>query len=223
MIGGGEGLGVVAGCGAVAEAVGVVAEVGATFGDMEDREWVGLVLGPFSVVEEVANHGLADALGGGLFGFEVDVVGVRAVEVLAMFPDVSGDVVESVGVGIVAFDGGGAFVAIDPGVVIGKVPGEDVGRPFVFVWLEFVAPGVGLLVESTAGGALPFGFGGEAFSGPFGVGLGVFPCDADDGVVVFVLDVGIGSEGVFPVGAFDKLPPLPFGALLVEFDFLGRG
>lgn len=53
----------------------------------------------------------------------------------------------------------------------------------------------------------PFGFRGEAFSGPFCVGFGVLQCDADNGMVAFVFDGGFFAEGVAPVGVLFPGPP----------------
>lgn len=66
MIGRGEGLGVVAGAWAVAEAVGGVAEEGAAFGDVEEAELVLLAkddgAGPIAALEEPVHNRLADAI-----------------------------------------------------------------------------------------------------------------------------------------------------------------
>lgn len=55
-----------------------------------------------------------------------------------------------------------------------------------------------------------------------GVGLGVFPSDADHGVVFFSVEVGIWAEWVFPRGSFFKSPPLPDRVFFPEFDRFGR-
>ncbi len=89
MVGGGEGLGVVSCAGAVAEAVGGVAKVGAAFGDVEEAEGVLTAkddgAGPFSFLEEPGDFGLADSAGGtggvGLGILDEDLVVVRAVVV----------------------------------------------------------------------------------------------------------------------------------------------
>ena len=224
VVGGGEGFGVVAGGGAVAEAVGLVAEEGAAFGDVEQGEGVGLVFGPEAGLLEVLHHGLADGFffagASGVFGdfFHEKGVGVGAVEIRAVFPDVSGHVVEAVVVGRVGFHGGGSGEAVRGGVFVWKSSGEDVRQPFVFRDV-LVAPDVDAVFVPPAGGAFPLGLGGEAFAGPFGVGVGIFPGEADDRVIHFVFDVGVGTLWVFPVGSLGEDPPLPLGAGLPEFDF----
>lgn len=138
-----------------------------------------------------------------------------------MFPDVSGHVVEAEFVGRVGFDGGGAGEAIFAGVLVGEFSGEDIGEPF-FAGLGFVTPDVNLLLFSAASGEFPLGFGREAFASPFAVGVGIFPGDADDGMVVLALNVGIGAGGVEPAGTFGETPPLPFGSFTTEFNGLRR-
>ena len=116
-----------------------MAEEGAAFGNVEEAVWVLFSeddgARPFLFLEEPGDFGLADSAGGA-FGirfwvFDEDGVVVWAVVVGAMFPDVSGHVVEAVGVGWVGFDGGGAGEAVFGGVVVGEFSGEDVGEPFV--------------------------------------------------------------------------------------------
>lgn len=116
MVGGGEGLGIVSGTGAVSEAIRSVAKEGAAAGDVENTERVGVAeddgFGPVSVLKEPVEFGLADSFGraGGIgFGFFTkSFVKIGAVEIGAMFPDVARHVVEAEGVGRVGFDGGGA-------------------------------------------------------------------------------------------------------------------
>jgi len=182
-----------------------VAEEGAAFGDVEEAEGVLFSeddgAGPFFVLEEEVDLGLADAAGRafgvGLGVFDEGGVVVGAVVVGAMFPDVSGHVVEAEGVWGVRFDGSGADEAIEASVFVGEFSGEDVGEPFA-IGLGFGSPDVVEAFFATAGGEFPFGFGGEAFAGPFGVGVGVFPGDADDGVVFFTFEVGVWAGGLFP-------------------------
>ena len=229
MIGRSEGLGVVTGPGAIAETIGSVAEEGSAFGDMEETEFVLLTkddgAGPFSALEEPVHDRLADAVGwafGVVFGIlEEGFVGIGAVVVGAVFPDVSGHIVEAEVVGWVGLDRCRAGEAIFSGVVVGEFSGEDVGEPF-FAGLGFVAPDVYLLLFSAPGGEFPFGFGGETFASPFAVGIGIFPGDADDGVVVLALNVGVGTGRVEPAGSLGKAPPLPFSAFTLELDGIGR-
>lgn len=228
MVCGCKGLAVVTGAGAIAEAVGRVAEEGAAFGDVEEAE--GMLAaedngtGPFSFLEEPVDLGLADSAGGtlgvGLGVFGEDFVEVGAVVVGAMFPDVSGHVVEAEGIWWVGFDRGGAGEAVFAGVVVWEFSGEDVGEPF-FAGLGFGSPNVVEFLLTTASGEFPFGFGGETFAGPFGVGIGIFPGDTDDGVVVFSFDVRFEAGGVLPGSSVFKTPPLPFGAFALEFDGSG--
>jgi len=156
---------------------------------------------PFSFLEEPVDFRLADSAGGafgvGLGIFDEGGVVVGAVVVGAMFPDVSGHVVEAEGVWRVRFDGSGADEAIEASVFVGEFSGEDVGEPFA-IRLGFAPPSVVLFFFATAGGEFPFGFGGEAFAGPFGVGVGIFPGDANDGVVFFSFEVGVWAGGLFP-------------------------
>ena len=162
---------------------------------------------------------------GGVFGgvFEEGLVVVGTVEVGADFPDVAGHVVETVVVGGKAFDGSGGGEAVEGGVVLGKLALEGIGGPGFAVGLGLVAPDEEGVVEIAAGSALPFRFGGEAFFGPFAVGVGVVLGHADDGVVHFVGDGAVGAGGMLPVGTGDKLPPLPFRAGLPLVDFAGGG
>ena len=123
------------------------------------------------------------AVGGGAF-----VVFVPAI--FAPFPGVAGEVVEAVGIGGEAADGGGdgegVVVVPDGGPVdadfvldrgIGEIAGIFRGRPLV-------APGVFAIVPA-AGGVLPLGFAGETgaelsvglFGEPVAEPFGHFPVD----------------------------------------------
>ena len=106
---------------------------------------------------------------------------------------------------------------------MGKVALEGVGGPVFFRGFGFVAPDEEGVVVIAAGSTLPFGFGWEAFAGPFAVGFGIFFGDADHGVIHFVGDRAVGSSRVLPVGSGDELPPLPFGTRLPLFDFGSGG
>ncbi|MFM1945143.1 MAG: hypothetical protein RI897_4125 [Verrucomicrobiota bacterium] len=87
------------------------------------------------------------------------------------FPGIAAEVEDS--------EGGLALgVMGDGGGVLGS------GAVVTVVWLHGVAPGVGELLGAL-GGVLPFGFGGEPFMGPGGVGASVFETDVGDGVVKF--------------------------------------
>ena len=114
-------------------------------------------------------------------------------------------------------------ISVESGVLLGEFALEGVGGPCFAVGLGLVAPDEEGVVEIAAGGAFPFGFGGEAFFGPFAVGFGIFFGDADDGVVHFVFDGAVGTGGMLPVGAGDELPPLPFGSGLPFVDFASGG
>ena len=175
--------------------------------------------GPFSFLKEPVHFGLADSAGWaggvGFWVFGEDLVVVGAILVRAMFPDVSGHVVEAEFIGGEGFNGGGAGEAVFAGVVVREFSGEDVGEPFA-VGLGVGSPDEVEAVFSSAGGEFPFGFGGEALASPFAVGVCIFPSDADDGVVFFPYKVGAFSGGSFPRGPFFKAPPLPNGAFAFE-------
>jgi len=126
-----------------------VAEEGAAFGDVEEAEGVLFSeddgAGPFFVLEEEVDLGLADAAGRafgvGLGVFDEGGVVIGAVVVGAVFPDVAGHVIEAEGIWGVRFDGGRASVAIERGVIVRKFSGEDVGEPFA-IGLGFASPDV---------------------------------------------------------------------------------
>ena len=71
---------------------------------------------------------------------------------------------------------------------MGELTSVNVGEP-VFTWFGFVSPSVDELFFATTSCELPLGFRGEAFTGPFGVGLGIFIGNADDGMVFFPFKV----------------------------------
>lgn len=92
----------------------------------------------------------------------------------APFPDVAGHVVEPVAVGWEGCDGGAQDEAVGCEIVIGEFALPVVAGDFGLVE-EVVAPGEVCVGEPPAGCEFPFGFGGEPFSGPLSIGLGVEP------------------------------------------------
>jgi len=134
-------------------------------------------------------------------------IGVGCEKIPTPLPDVSGHLVEAVGIGTVAFCGSGAEVPVGEGILGGKDTLPDVHAMFA-LRLEIVAPRVALLVKTAAGGVFPFGLGGEAFSGPGAVGDGVVPRHVDDWMVAAVFEVGAGPLGAAPGSAIDAAPPL---------------
>ena len=217
------------GGGAIAEAVGVMAEKGAALADPEAGEGVkdfyrfgdGLTFAEGLVFD--LGDGLVERGAFGVFDgvFDEGLVVVGTIDVGAHFPDVAGHVVEAEAVGWKTLHWRSAGIAVESGVLLGEVALEGVGGPFVAFGFGLVAPDKEGVVEISAGGAFPFGFGGKTLFGPFAVGFGVFFGHADDGVVHFVLDGAVGAGGMLPIGAWDELPPLPFRSGLPFVDFLG--
>jgi len=175
--------------------------------------------GPRASLQEPVNFRLADsvlrACGVFLGVFFEDSVRIRTIEVGAMFPGISGHVIEAIGVCGEGFDGGGALEAIFTSVFVGEFSGEDVCEP-LFPGFGFVPPDVIEAFFSTPGSEFPFGFGGEALVGPFAVGVGIFPSDANHRVVVFPFDVGSFSGGILPGSTHFEAPPLPLRAFALQ-------
>ena len=73
---------------------------------------------------------------------------------------------------------------------------------------QVIAPGIELLLQSTACGELPFGFGRQALAGPVGISNRIVPGDLHDGMGRAVIDVRAGAFGVAPVGCVDLAPPV---------------
>ena len=163
----GQGLRVVACARTVAQAVGSVTEEGASLGHAEKRERVLLAKDdggwPGATLKEPIDFGLAHSTFGTgrvfLRILEEKLVGVRAVKVGAVLPDVSGHVVKTVGIGWVGFDRSRALKAVVACVFVGKLSGEDIGEP-LFSGLEFVSPDVIESILPAPGGQFPFGLGG---------------------------------------------------------------
>ena len=101
------------------------------------------------------------------------------------FPDVAAHVVEAEAVGVEGFGGGCGGVAVVFGVGVGEVTLPDVAH-IPAAGGKVVTPGVGLGVESAAGGHLPFGLGGQTLACPAAVCLRVVPGYVGDGVVTCV-------------------------------------
>lgn len=227
MVGGCEGLGIVSGAGAVAQAVGGVAEEGATLGDVQIAQRVLFSennrAGPLLMLEKPIDLGLADSalgpLGVGNRLFDKEGVGIRAIVVGAMFPNISGHVIESELIGRVGLDGGGAGEAIVAGIFVGEFSGENIGEPFLAGFC-FGAPDVIETFLTSARGKFPFRFGREAFPNPLAVGIGILPSHANDGVVFFSFQIGTGAGGVFPISTGFKAPPLPLSSLAAEIHRL---
>ena len=91
-------------------------------------------------------------------------------------------------------------------VFFGECALPDVAHVFA-VGFEVVSPGVAHAVQAAACGKFPFGFCGQAFSGPVAVGDGVVPRDVDRGVVPAVVYICSGSFGAVPAGAVNSQPP----------------
>ena len=72
---------------------------------------------------------------------------------------------------------------------------------------EVVAPGIARVLEAAAGGVFPFGFCGQAFSGPVAIGDGIVPRDVDDRVVPAVLHLCSRAFRAVPTRAFNGPPP----------------
>lgn len=160
------------GTGAVAGAIEVAAKKGTAAHDFFGRAW-------FIGVKTVWRSGW-------IVGGAVGII-VRAVPILAPFPDIAGHVVEGVGIGGKRSDGGSVMETIGGRVFFGEQSLPDVGLPLT-VREEFCAPGVGLLIEAAASGVFPFGLGGKLFSGPLGISECVLPADMDDGMIFAIFD-----------------------------------
>src|SRR5690625_40743 len=96
-------------------------------------------------------------------------------------------------------------MAVLAGIHVGKAALPEVGGRAAVL-------GQGLALQSLPlaagpGGVFPLGFTGQLMAQPAGVGLGIGMGDLDHRVVVQALDAAVGTVGVAPVGALDKVPP----------------
>src|SRR5262249_7969864 len=89
-------------------------------------------------------------------------------------PDVARDVVQPEAVGREGVDRASAEVTVVAGVLRGERPLPDVAA-VVPSPRELVSPGNPRLLEPTARGVLPLGFGREPHSAPAAVGRGIAP------------------------------------------------
>jgi len=94
--------------------------------------------------------------------------------IVAPFPRVASDAVESVAVWFEAPDGAGAGEAIGAGVLLGEASLPNIAAVFVEGG-EVVAPRIRFLIESAACRIFPFGFGWETFLCPGAVGHRIVP------------------------------------------------
>src|SRR6266446_3032484 len=74
--------------------------------------------------------------------------------------------------------------------------------------LELVAPGKRFLHEASAGGELPFRFGGQTLARPFRVSIGIVPRNLHNRVLPTPFDIGAWSFGMTPSRALNPAPPL---------------
>ena len=105
MVGGRERLRIVSGSRPITKAVGVVAEMRPSLGDPEPgqtMEWFfgRVVLGLQILLHHGLAHGLIRSLGVGLWlgKFNKGLVVIRPIQVRAMFPDIAGHIVKTVGI-----------------------------------------------------------------------------------------------------------------------------
>ena len=168
---------------AVAVAVRVVAEVGA------------------------AAHafGLSDGRARGICGCAVEVKG-GAKPIATPFPHIAGDVVNAKFVGRKSRDGRSADVAVCFGIALGERALPDIAQVFA-IGREVITPRVAGVLEAAARGKFPFGFCGQAFSGPVAIGDGIVPRDVDRRVVPAVLHLCSRAFGAVPARAFNGPPP----------------
>ena len=169
-----------------------------------------------------AGFGFSLAGSGRAVGGAVGVV-VGLVPVGTPLPDVASDVVEGEAVGGERFYGGDSEVAVVAEVVAGKLSLPKVCQVFL-LREELVAPGVTVVVVECTGGEFEFGFGGESFACPGGVGSGVVPRDMYHGVVCAACQRATGAFGLLPVGAYDLLGVAGEGIVDLRMsDTLGCG
>lgn len=219
------------GGGAVTEAIGVVAEEGSAFGNPQTREWMedfDLVRNLSSLLELCGGRLSNRLFRGRTFGvagriFDEVLIVVGAIEVGAMFPDITSHVVETKVVGGVALHCGGSLVAIEGFVVVWKGSLKGVRGPAILRGFGFLSPDEERVIPIAAGGPLPLCFSGEAFLRPLAIGLRIFLGDADHGMIHLVADGTFGAGGVLPVRSGNELPPLPLGAALPLFHFASGG
>src|SRR5262249_3297567 len=74
------------------------------------------------------------------------------------------------------------------------------------------APRVSRAVEPAASGEFPFGFDGQFFSCPGGVGARIVVSDVNDRVVIATLDATAGTLRMLPIRPGYVFPPLPIVA-----------
>ena len=105
MVGGRERLRIVSGSRPITKAVGVVAEMRPSLGDPEPgqtMEWFfgRVVLGLQILLHHGLAHGLIRSLGISLWlgKFNEGLVVIRPIQVRAMFPDIAGHIVKTVGI-----------------------------------------------------------------------------------------------------------------------------
>src|SRR5438046_7682709 len=77
----------------------------------------------------------------------------------------------------------------------------DVGHPFS-AWFELVAPGIQLAGFASARGEFPFSFGGETFSSPLCIRLGVRVGNVHRRIFFAPFDVAVRTFRMPPIGAF---------------------
>ena len=90
--------------------------------------------------------------------------------------------------------------------MLGERALPDIAHVFAF-GREVVAPGIACVLEAAACGVFPFGFCGQAFSGPVTIGNGIVPRDVDDRVVPAILHMCSRAFGTVPARAFNRPPP----------------
>src|SRR6185437_312722 len=103
----------------------------------------------------------------------------RLIPVRSPLPNVSNHVEKSVTVCGKDADGRGSLIAIAAQILPGKIALPGIGH-VVPAMIKLFTPSVGSTVEASSSGELPFCFGRQFFSGPFGISFRVAISDMDD-------------------------------------------
>src|SRR5690242_331588 len=130
-----------------------------------------------------------------------------AIPVTRPFPHIANDVVDAIAVRWEGIDGTCPFVTIFAQILIGKTALPGVGHELA-VRQEFVAPGVNGVLEPTARGVLPFGFGRNLLPRPCGVGLDIGIRHMHHRMIVETVEGAIRTLWMAPVRAEEERPPI---------------